>query len=790
MRFDVRTALRDMLDAVRDAVGAEWPRLRDCVRHVLEDERGFLQALGEAHLAGEIDDDTLATQLRDERATLEAVVRVCQPVGRMLARDVAEAAINAFSSAVAAAPFAAGTSAIPLARRGRAAARRPAVKQQLPVGGRRLNVRPDTVDFRDLMYVPTLVEVGTTIPLDRYRRAGVPILDQGEEGACTGFGLATVVHYLLRTRRVRRDTGIVSPRMLYAMARRYDDWPGESYEGSSCRGAMKGWHKHGVCAERLWKHDPARPDFTLTEKRSADAQGRPLGAYYRVNHRDLVAMHAAISEVGVLYASAAVHSGWDDVKSDGDIPFDDRVKVLGGHAFAVVAYDRTGFWIQNSWSKDWGLEGFAHISYADWLKNGTDVWVARLGVPIEPLARTAAVSAGFTASSRARAYAYDEVRPHVVSLGSEGQLRASGNIGTTPEAVRRILREDFPRVAAGWKKKRLVLYAHGGLVGEDAAVQRVSEYRAALLEHECYPLAFVWHSDYWTTLKSLLEDALQRRRTEGVIDAGKDFMLDRLDDALEPLARRLTGKASWDRMKENALDATRSTSGGARLVAGEIARLAAEHRIEIHLVGHSAGSIFHGPLVQQLSSPVEAGGLGLRIASCTLWAPACTMSLFDSLYLPAIRDGRIERFALYTLTRQAEKDDHCAHIYNKSLLYLVSNAFEARPRIPLIRPEGMPLLGMAKHVEAHDALMNLVRGGRVTWVQSPNSLPVGSPEACGSTAHGSFDDDKATVASTLAFVLGQGRAAAAAAREAAVTYEPRAGSRRLRSLRAGLDRVV
>ena len=40
--------------------------------------------------------------------------------------------------------------------------------------------------------------------------------------------------------------------MLYELARRYDEWPGENYAGSSARGAMKGWHKHGVCAETMW----------------------------------------------------------------------------------------------------------------------------------------------------------------------------------------------------------------------------------------------------------------------------------------------------------------------------------------------------------------------------------------------------------------------------------------------------------------------------------------------------------------------------------------------------------
>src|SRR5687768_2359815 len=115
-----------------------------------------------------------------------------------------------------------------------------------------LNARPDTLDFRDRMFEPSLIEVPVKRRLEEYRALKVPILDQGQEGACTGYGLATVVHYLLRTRRVVSDPKAVSPQMLYDMARRYDEWPGVKYEGSSARGAMKGWHKHGVCSERHW----------------------------------------------------------------------------------------------------------------------------------------------------------------------------------------------------------------------------------------------------------------------------------------------------------------------------------------------------------------------------------------------------------------------------------------------------------------------------------------------------------------------------------------------------------
>jgi hypothetical protein len=52
-------------------------------------------------------------------------------------------------------------------------------------------------------------------------------------------------------------------------------------------------------------------------------------------------MHAALTEVGILYATAQVHSGWQNVKSDGIIK--QTNDVIGGHAFAIVAYDAGGF---------------------------------------------------------------------------------------------------------------------------------------------------------------------------------------------------------------------------------------------------------------------------------------------------------------------------------------------------------------------------------------------------------------------------------------------------------------
>ena len=321
----------------------------------------------------------------------------------------------------------------------------------------------------------------------------------------------------------------------------------------------------------------------------------------------------------------------------------------------------------------------------------TDVWVARLGVPITSTkcASTAVLSAA--TSDNPAAYTHEELRPHIISTGNDGELREQGMFGTTPESLREIFEHYIPTITNGWKTKRILLFAHGGLVNEQSAVQHVAELRKPLLDKQVYPLAFVWKTDYWTTLQNILRDALSRRTTGGVLDSAKNFMLDRADDLLEPIARALTGKSEWTEMKENGEAATVKAKGGGRQTVELLADFAKKNpRVEIHIAGHSAGSIFHGPIVQLLTAkgkipdgPLkDVDGYGLKIATLTLLAPACTMDFFKQYYVGALQSNSIDGFSIFTLTDQAEQDDNCAGIYNKSLLYLVSNAFERRFRIP------------------------------------------------------------------------------------------------------------
>lgn len=618
----------------------------------------------------------------------------------------------------------------------------------------RFDARPDTVDFRDRMYEATMVEVPTCIPLADYLAYRVPVLNQGNQGACVGFGLATVAHFLLRRRRVVPDPTPVSARMLYEIARRYDEWPGENYQGSSARGAMKGWHKHGVCSEALWPFAGEDSEQILTYERASDAMRRPLGAYLRVNHRDLVAMHSALAEVGILFATAWIHPGWLRADKKGVIPYDRSLGVLGGHAFALVAYDENGFWVQNSWGAGWGRQGLAQVSYDDWLAHGLDVWVARLGVPVQLRGVESAAAAIAPGATLSKSYSFSDLRPHLVSLGEGGALSATGTFSTSEADLEEIFRRDIPRLMQGWERPRLLVYAPGGLVGSAVLLQRVAEYRAAMLEAQVYPLVFHWNSDLWLRITDVLQAALRQRRPEGSLSGELDFMLDRLDDTLEPLARNLTGRAQWAQLKVDAWQSALEPQGGVRLALKHLAEwVAGQPQAEIHLLAHSVGSIFLAPFARLLTEKgrIRSGslrgltGYNLSAQTCTLWAPAISLEDFKQMYLPPLSTGRIQRLRLYTLSERAERKDHCANIYHKSLLYLIANAFEDR------RPT--PLLGLEADFTQDPEMVALHRARAIEWVQAPSSAPPDSPWASGARRHADFDDDELTLRSTLLRIL-------------------------------------
>ena len=245
---------------------------------------------------------------------------------------------------------------------------------------------PDSLDLRDRLYLPRV----QGRPPATLKPVHIPVLDQGETNACTGFALASLLQVLTKTTS-RSGGAQVSPWMLYSMARRYDAFGGHLEDaGSSVRGAMKGWQKHGACALELWPgiDMPPVPDNPLKDW-WLDAVRRPLGAYYRIDASDLPSIHSALLEVGAVVASVACHPGWDEghgARRTGDglweIPHRPLLRP-DGHAFVIVGYNDAGFVVHNSWGVNWGTGGRAVLTYQDWLENAMDCWVGQIGVVTE-----------------------------------------------------------------------------------------------------------------------------------------------------------------------------------------------------------------------------------------------------------------------------------------------------------------------------------------------------------------------------------------------------------------------
>ena len=625
--------------------------------------------------------------------------------------------------------------------------------------GRNLDAVPDRVDARDYVYQPRL----SALPDLLVNCAAVPeVLDQGQEGACTGFALAAVINFLLRQRG--RGDERVSPRMLYEMARRYDEWPGEGYVGSSARGAMKGWVSHGVCSRKSW--DDAQQGLEhLTTEVSVESMRTPGGAFYRVVHRDVRDMHAALAEVGILYITLMVHEGWGQpgpmmrtieyqdsagMKRTLDLPvIQRRGRSDSGHAVAIVGYTHEGFIIQNSWGEGWGAGGFALLPYEDYLLHATDVWVAQLGVPVEiDLWRSGAADSTEGIQRAAPAVPLAEIRPFVVDVGNNGELSTSGQYWTTPADLERLFSELIPTATSGWAKKRVLLYLHGGLNEETTVARRIVGFRDVLLANEIYPLHIMWETGIVETLNSIIDDVFTDTddRAGDWLSTFREGLLEARDRTLE-LTVAAAGTAIWSEMKENAMLSSRHPDGiGAMQLLVKVA-LAAIGKLpgpargdwELHVVGHSAGCIYASYAVSALC------GLGVSFKTLQLMAPAIRIDEFKRAFLDPISAGTCPRPSLYILSDVGERDDSVGP-YGKSLLYLVSNAFEGRRETPL--------LGMETFLTRDPDLNTLFAGqvdGRPAVVVA--GLDQGPGSVSRSSTHGGFDNDPDTLNSVLHRIL-------------------------------------
>lgn len=172
-----------------------------------------------------------------------------------------------------------------------------------------------------------------------------PILDQGREGACVGFGWtaeALSTPTAVDLTRVKKNT-VYNPNLfakqLYNSAKVIDEWPGEDYSGTSVLAGAKAMRNLGLLKEYRWA-------FNITDVIDAVLVKGPvvLGIYWYEGMYD--------APNGILKVSG---------------------EIVGGHCLTVVGYriakdakqNVDSLILQNSWGPDWGINGLAEISVTD-----------------------------------------------------------------------------------------------------------------------------------------------------------------------------------------------------------------------------------------------------------------------------------------------------------------------------------------------------------------------------------------------------------------------------------------
>lgn len=180
---------------------------------------------------------------------------------------------------------------------------------------------------------------------DKMWRIG-PILDQGREGACVGFGwtaeaLSTPIPVRLKfmAHKVPHEPNEFAS-FIYNEAKKIDEWEGVEYEGTSVLAGAKAMKNVGLVREYRWA-------FSLEDVIDTVLSKGPVvvGTYWYENMYD--------PQGGILKPSG---------------------RVVGGHCYAVVGYrvkpaelggTEDALVIQNSWGPLWGRNGTALLSLTD-----------------------------------------------------------------------------------------------------------------------------------------------------------------------------------------------------------------------------------------------------------------------------------------------------------------------------------------------------------------------------------------------------------------------------------------
>lgn len=189
-------------------------------------------------------------------------------------------------------------------------------------------------------------DAATPKPLRSYTWACSTYLDQGQEGACVGHGVAHEAAAQPLPRPVTSEDAF----SIYRQAQKIDEWPGEAYSGTSTLAGMKVATSLGWYSEYRWA-------FGLEDVVLALGYKGPvvIGVNWYEGMFDTDAK-------GYIRATGALSGGHCTLLRGVTLSF---VDIRAPRTLLNVDLDRSYVLVHNSWGRAWGKNGTARLSLRD-----------------------------------------------------------------------------------------------------------------------------------------------------------------------------------------------------------------------------------------------------------------------------------------------------------------------------------------------------------------------------------------------------------------------------------------
>jgi hypothetical protein len=245
---------------------------------------------------------------------------------------------------------------------------------------------PNPVDGRDFqlgsIQAPSALP-GRYMPDEFFKLVA---LMQSKTGACGGFSLDQLEQYLTFLRNGQPIA--LSPRFAYMAEKSLDGFPNQA--GTTIRAIGKAATKLGICLDSLVTNDVTLPDpqyrdFTqASAPAKADALTRIEPSYFFLDDLSINGVKQAIYQNKAVILELKVGQEWWTAPNgtgsweyEDILPLRPPAQVVSSHFMLFGAYEpdpsgKTRLWGVNSWSGDWGQNGFGYFldDYAPFITGG------------------------------------------------------------------------------------------------------------------------------------------------------------------------------------------------------------------------------------------------------------------------------------------------------------------------------------------------------------------------------------------------------------------------------------